>query len=134
MLVGEAMLRPLSAIYWCWGDLTAARASAEQGIRLARQSGVPALEIQHDVLLAIVEVIAGDWAAALRRTFDDLGIAQRVAVARGAAFALATQGLVSVRRGRLDEAADRSARHDDFSGDGPRPTVTCSRWWISSRA
>jgi DNA-binding CsgD family transcriptional regulator/tetratricopeptide (TPR) repeat protein len=107
VLVGEAMLRPLSAIYWCWGDLTAARASAEEGIRLARQSGVPALEIQHDVLLAIVEVIAGDWAAALRRTFDDLGIAQRVAVARGAAFALATQGLVFVRRGRLDEAADR---------------------------
>ena len=107
VLVGEAMLRPLSAIYWCWGDLTAARASAEEGIRLARQSGVPALEIMHDVLLAIVEVIAGDWAAVLRRTFDDLGIAQRVAVARGAAFALATQGLVFVRRGRLDEAADR---------------------------
>ena len=51
------------------GDLTAARASAEEGIRLARQSGVPALEILHDVLLAIVEVVAGDWAAALRRTF-----------------------------------------------------------------
>ena len=31
VLVGEAMLRPLSAIYWCWGDLTAARASAEEG-------------------------------------------------------------------------------------------------------
>jgi DNA-binding CsgD family transcriptional regulator/tetratricopeptide (TPR) repeat protein len=107
VLVGEAMLRPLSAIYWCWGDLTAARASAEEGIRLARQSGVPALEIQHDVLLAIVEVIAGDWAAALSRTFDDLGIAQRVAVARGAAFALAAQSLVFVRRGRLHEAADR---------------------------
>ena len=107
VLVGEALLRPLSAIYWCWGDLTAARASAEEGIRLARQSGVPALEILHHVLLAIVEVVAGDWAAVLRRTFDDLGLAQRVGVARGAAFALATQGLVFVRRGRLDEAADR---------------------------
>jgi DNA-binding CsgD family transcriptional regulator/tetratricopeptide (TPR) repeat protein len=107
VLVGEALLRPLSAIYWCWGDLTAARASAEEGIRLARQSGVPALEILHHVLLAIVEVVAGDWAAVLRRTFDDLGLAQRVGVARGAAFALATQGLVFVRRGLLDEAADR---------------------------
>jgi DNA-binding NarL/FixJ family response regulator len=106
-LVGAALLRPLSAIYWCWGDLTAARASAEEGIRLARQSGVPVVEILHDVGLAIVEVVAGDWAAVLRRTFDDLGLAQRVGVARGAAFALATQGLVFVRRGRLDEAADR---------------------------
>jgi DNA-binding CsgD family transcriptional regulator len=107
VLVGEAMLRPLSAIYWCWGDLTAARASAEEGIRLARESGVPALEILHDILLAIVEMIAGDWAAVLRRTFDDLGLAQRVGVARAAAFALAAQGLILVRRGRLDEAADR---------------------------
>jgi DNA-binding NarL/FixJ family response regulator len=107
VLVAEAMLRPLSGIYVCWGDLTAARASAEEGIRLARQSGVPALEIFHDVLLAIVEVVAGDWAAALRRTSDDLGLAQRVGLARGRAFALAPQGLVLVRRGRLDEAAER---------------------------
>jgi DNA-binding NarL/FixJ family response regulator/tetratricopeptide (TPR) repeat protein len=107
VLVAEALLRPLSAIQQCWGDLTAARASAEEGIRLARQSGVPALEILHDVLLALVELFAGDWQAALRRTFDDLSLAQRVGVARAAAFALAGQGLVFVRRGRLDEAADR---------------------------
>jgi DNA-binding CsgD family transcriptional regulator len=107
VLVAEALLRPLSAIYLCWGDLTAARASAEEGIRLARQSGVPALEIIHDILLAYVEVYAGDWPAALRRTFDDLSLAQRVGLARGRAFALAPQALVLVRRGRLDEAADR---------------------------
>jgi DNA-binding CsgD family transcriptional regulator/tetratricopeptide (TPR) repeat protein len=107
VVVGEALLRPLSAIYVSWGDLTAARVSAEEGIRLARQSGVPALEILHDILLAIVEVVAGDWAAVLRRTFDDLDLAQRVGVVRARAFALAPQGLVLVRRGRLDEAADR---------------------------
>jgi DNA-binding CsgD family transcriptional regulator len=107
VLVGEALLRPLSALHLCWGDLAAARASAEEGIRLARQSGVPALEILHDVLLALVEVFAGNWQAALRRTFDDLGLAQRVGFTRAAAFALAGQGLVFVRRGRLDEAADR---------------------------
>jgi DNA-binding CsgD family transcriptional regulator len=107
VVVGEALLRPLSAIYVSWGDLTAARASAEEGIRLARQSGVPALEILHDILLAIVEVVAGDWAAVLRRTFDDRDLAQRVGVVRVRAFALAPQGLVLVRRGRLDEAADR---------------------------
>ena len=107
VLVAEALLRPLSAIHQCWGDLTAARASTEEGIRLARQSGVPAVEIFHDVLLMMVEVFAGDWEAALRRSFDDLDLAQRVGVARAAAFALAGQGLVFVRRGRLEEAADR---------------------------
>jgi DNA-binding CsgD family transcriptional regulator len=108
MLVAEALLRPLSAIHQCWGDLAAARATAEEGIRLARQSGVPALEILHDVLLALVEVFAGEWQAAVRRTFDDLSLAERVGVARAAAFALAGQGLVFVRRGRLDGAADRA--------------------------
>jgi tetratricopeptide (TPR) repeat protein len=107
VLVGEALLRPLSALHQCWGDLAAAWASAEEGIRLAKQSGVPAVEILHDVVLALVEVFAGNWQAALRRTFDDLGLAQRVGFTRAAAFALAGQGLVFVRRGRLDEAADR---------------------------
>ena len=83
---------------------------------------------------AIVEVIAGDWAAALRRTFDDLGIAQRVAVARGAAFALATRAWFSYAVVASTRPPTGSARRDDFSGDGPRPIVTCSRWWISSRA
>jgi DNA-binding CsgD family transcriptional regulator/tetratricopeptide (TPR) repeat protein len=107
VLVAEALLRPLSAIHLCWGDLAAARASTEEGVRLARQSGVPAVEIQHDVLLALVEVFAGDWPAALRRMSDDRSLAQRVGGARSAAFALAGQGLVFARRGRLDEAADR---------------------------
>jgi DNA-binding CsgD family transcriptional regulator/tetratricopeptide (TPR) repeat protein len=108
VLVAEALLRPLSAIQLCWGDLAAARASAEEGIRLARQSGVPAVEIQHDVLLALVEVFAGHWPAALRRMSDDLSLAQRVGGgARSAAITLAGQGLVFARRGRLDEAADR---------------------------
>jgi DNA-binding CsgD family transcriptional regulator len=107
VLVGEALLRPLMAIQMCWGDLTGARASAEEGIRLARQSGVPALEIYHDIQLAPVEVFAGDWEAGLRRTFNALDLAQRVGFTRAAATALGCQGLVFVRRGRLDEAADR---------------------------
>jgi DNA-binding CsgD family transcriptional regulator len=106
-VLGEDLLRPLVSIHLCWGDLAAARASAEEGIRLAKQSGVPALELFHDLLLAMVDVFAGDWQAALRRMFDDLGLAQRVGFTRAAAFGLAGQGLVFVRRGRLDEAADR---------------------------
>jgi DNA-binding CsgD family transcriptional regulator len=107
VLVGEALLRPLMAIHLFWGDLAGARASAEEGIRLARQSGVPALEIYHDILLAFVEVFAGDWTAALRRTSDDLDLAQRVGFTRAAAVGLGLQALVFVRRGRLDEAADQ---------------------------
>jgi DNA-binding CsgD family transcriptional regulator len=107
VLVAEDLLRPLVVVHQCWGDLAAARASAEEGIRLARQSGVPALEILHDLQLATVEVFAGDWQSALRRTFNALDLAQRVGYTRAAAVALGCQGLVLVRRGRLDEAADR---------------------------
>ena len=132
MLVGEACCARCRYLL-CWGDLTAARASAEEGIRLARQSGVPALEILHDVLLAIVEVVAGDWAAALRRTFDDLGLAQRVGLARVEPCARPS-GLVSSVVGASTRPPTGSARHDGCSGDGPRPTVTCLRMWISLRA
>jgi DNA-binding CsgD family transcriptional regulator/tetratricopeptide (TPR) repeat protein len=107
VLVGEDLLRSLMAIQLCWGDLAAARASAEEGIRLARQSGVPALQIYHDMLLALVEVLAGDWQAALRRTFNAFDLAHRVGFTRATAYALGSQALVFVRRGRLDEAGDR---------------------------
>ena len=53
----------------------------------------------------VVEVVAGDWQAALRRTFDDLGLAQRVGLARGQASRSHLRAWF--RRGRLDEAADR---------------------------
>jgi DNA-binding NarL/FixJ family response regulator len=107
VLVSETLLGGLMAVRLCWGDLVAARVSAEEGLRLARQSGVPALEIYHDIVLAVVEVFAGDWQAALRRTFNALDLAHRVGFTRAAAYALGCQGLVFVRRGRLDEAADR---------------------------
>ena len=58
-------------------------------------------------MLASVEVLAGDWAAALRRTFNVLDLAHRFGFTRAAAYALGCQALVFVRRGRLDEAADR---------------------------
>ena len=106
VLVGEALLRPLSAIYLCWGDLTAARASAEEGIRLARQSGVPALEILHDVLLATSRWLQGTGRlpyAARSMTWAS----PNASALHGVRPSLAPQGLVFVRRGRLDEAADR---------------------------
>jgi DNA-binding NarL/FixJ family response regulator/tetratricopeptide (TPR) repeat protein len=106
-LAAEALLRPLTAVHLCWGDLAAARATAEEGLRLARQAGVPAQGILQSSLLAIIDMLAGDWQAALRRTFDDLNLAERVGVTRGTIFALSTEAVVLVRLGRLDEAADR---------------------------
>jgi DNA-binding NarL/FixJ family response regulator len=106
-LVAEALLRPLTMVHLCWGDLPAARAAAEEGLRLARQAGVPAQEILQRTLLAIIDMLGGDLKAALRRTFDDLDLAERVGVTRGTIFALSTEAVVLVRLGRLDDAADR---------------------------
>jgi DNA-binding CsgD family transcriptional regulator/tetratricopeptide (TPR) repeat protein len=107
VLVADALLRPLITVRLCWGDLAGARALAEEGIQLARQTGVPSLEIIHDALLALVDGLAGEWPAALRRTFDALELAHRVGVPRAATMVLTAQAVVLVRRGDVDEAADR---------------------------
>jgi DNA-binding CsgD family transcriptional regulator/tetratricopeptide (TPR) repeat protein len=107
VLVADTLLRPLITIRMCWGDLAGARALAEEGIQLARQTGVPSLEIVHDALLALVEGLAGGWPAALRRTFDALELAHRIGVPRVAAMVLTAQAMILVRRGDVDEAADR---------------------------
>jgi DNA-binding CsgD family transcriptional regulator/tetratricopeptide (TPR) repeat protein len=106
-LIAEALLRPLSAIHLCWGDLAGARAAIEEGLLLARQTGVPTLEIFLRSRLAMVDMLSGDWQAALKGTFDDLALAQRVGLKREVIFALGTEATVLVRFGRLDEAADR---------------------------
>jgi len=55
----------------------------------------------------VIDMLAGDWQAALRRAHDDLDLSQRVGVTRGVLFALGTQAMVLVRLGHLHEAADR---------------------------
>ena len=74
-LMGEAMLRPLIAVHLCWGDLASARAVLAEGLRVAHQIGVPAIETFQSTLLATADMLAGDWETALRRTFNahDLG-------------------------------------------------------------
>jgi len=107
VLVADTLLPPLISIRVCWGDLAGARALAEEAIQLARQTGVPSLEIAYDALLALVEGLAGRWPAALRLTFDALEFAHRVGVPRVATMALTAQAMILVRRGDVDEAADR---------------------------
>jgi DNA-binding CsgD family transcriptional regulator len=106
-LLVEVLLRAVVAARICWGDLPGARAAAEEGLRLAQQTGVPALTILQSSLSVIIDMLAGDWQAALRRAHDVLDLSERVGVARGVIFALATEAMVLVRLGRFDEAADR---------------------------
>jgi DNA-binding NarL/FixJ family response regulator/tetratricopeptide (TPR) repeat protein len=115
-LVAEALLRPLSALRTCWGDLPGARDAVEEGLRLARKTGVPAVEIFQNGLLAITDVLAGDWQAALQRTSDDLDMAERVGLARGVIFALGTEAIVLIRFGRLKEAGDRVSEAERLFG------------------
>jgi DNA-binding CsgD family transcriptional regulator len=112
VLVREALVRPFTLVHVCWGDLPGARASAAEGARLAGQIGVPALGILHSTMRTLIDLLAGEWRDALRRASDDLDLARRLGTTRGAAFVLAIQGMILVRRGQLDEAADgaREAR------------------------
>ncbi len=119
MLIADALLPPLTSIRVCWGDLAGARALAEEGIQLARQTGVPSLEIAHDALLALVEGLAGGWPAALRRTYDALELAHRVGVPRVATIVLTAQAIFLVRRGDVDEAADRLSEARRLFGRWP---------------
>jgi ATP/maltotriose-dependent transcriptional regulator MalT len=106
-LLGEAMLRPVTAVHLCWGDLAGARAVLAEGLRVARQIGVPAIETFQSTLLALADMLTGEWETALRRTFNARSLAQRVGFARGAIYPLGTEAMLLVRLGRLDEAADR---------------------------
>ena len=115
-LIAEALLRPLSAIHLCWGDLARARAANEEGLLLARQTGVFTLEIFHRGRLAMIDMLSGDWHVALKGTFDDLALAQRVGSNREVIFALGTAATVLVRFGRFDEAADRVHEARQFGG------------------
>jgi DNA-binding CsgD family transcriptional regulator len=105
-LSSEVMLRPTTQARICWGDLPGARTSALEGIRAAGQIGVPARGIVHSCLLALTELLAGDWAASRRRTIDDVDLAHRIGAARGGALAMSTRGILLVRQGQLDAAAD----------------------------
>jgi DNA-binding CsgD family transcriptional regulator len=113
VLVADSALASLISMRLCWGDLAGARALAVEGIQLARQTGVPSHEIINEALFALVDTLAGAWPAALRRTFDALELAHRVGASRVVTMILTAQAILLVRRGDVDEAAERvaEARH-----------------------
>jgi DNA-binding CsgD family transcriptional regulator/tetratricopeptide (TPR) repeat protein len=91
------------------GDLALARAHATRALGGARQAGVPTLEVVPLLLLGFADLFGGRWDDAMARSFDVLELAQRVGMARGAAFGLALQGMLLARRGRFDDAESRVA-------------------------
>ena len=103
-LLGERARRPGFVLELARGDLGAARALSEEGLRLAQRIGVPALELAHRVDLGMADFFAGDWDRALCRCGEVLDLGQRFGLPRGTAVGMALRALVAVRQGRLEEA------------------------------
>jgi DNA-binding CsgD family transcriptional regulator/tetratricopeptide (TPR) repeat protein len=107
--VGEAARRPAFFLELHWGDLAAARATAEEALRLARRVGVPTLERAPRIALALAAFFGGEWDDALRRADAVIELGLRLGMPRGAAVGLVVRGLVEVRRGLLDQACASTA-------------------------
>ncbi|MGY1760661.1 ATP-binding protein [Geodermatophilus sp. SYSU D00779] len=103
-LLGERARRPGFVLELARGDLDAARALSEEGLRLARRIGVPALELAHRVDLGTADFFAGHWDGTLVRCREVLDLGQRFGLPRGTAVSMALRGLVVLRRGLLEEA------------------------------
>lgn len=108
-LLAEWVRRPASVLVLGRGELASARERAGEGLACARAIGVPTLEVFHRIALGLVDLFAGRWDDALASASDALELSRRLAMARGTAGALALQGLLLTRRGRLDDAASRVA-------------------------
>jgi DNA-binding CsgD family transcriptional regulator/tetratricopeptide (TPR) repeat protein len=105
-----------------WGDHALARELAEEGTRLARETGVPALELGHRAYVAYADFIAGAWDVAAANADDLFALSHRVGSRRGVAGALCLSALVRTGRGHLSEAVAclreaRSNYNEGFASD-----------------
>jgi DNA-binding CsgD family transcriptional regulator len=103
------------------GDVVAARRHAEGGVRLARSTGVPTLEVMHLVDRGYAGLLAGRWDEALDDLARAFELAERTGLSRGATISLTMEAMVLAQRGRLDEAARRAADAADRLGASPTP-------------
>lgn len=106
---GEVARRPGFFIELQWGNLAAARAMAEEGLRLAHRSGVPTLERVPRTNLAGVAFYSGEWDEAVRGAESVIELGRRVGAPRAIASGSAVRGLVEVRRGLVDQACASAA-------------------------
>jgi hypothetical protein len=115
-----------------WGDHATARQLAEDGRRLARETGVPAREIIDGVLLAFAHFFSGDWHEASSGGDRMLELSHRIGMRRGVAAALSVRAAVHSRRGQFTEATAclneaRAVYGEGFAGDrhGLGPVNVC---------
>jgi DNA-binding CsgD family transcriptional regulator/tetratricopeptide (TPR) repeat protein len=105
-----------------WGDHATARELAEDGRRLARETGVPAEEIIAGVFLAFAHFVSGAWDEASSDGDRLLELSHRIGMRRGVAGALCVIAAVHSRRGQFTEATTclneaRAVYGEGFAGD-----------------
>ncbi len=120
-VVSSAAHRLASLVTLMGGDVVAARRHAEGGVRLARSTGVPTLEVMHLVDRGYAGLLAGRWDEALDDLARAFELAERTGLSRGATISLTMEAMVLAQRGRLDEAARRAADAADRLGASPTP-------------
>jgi DNA-binding CsgD family transcriptional regulator/tetratricopeptide (TPR) repeat protein len=118
----EEAHRPAVCNALAWGDHAAARQLAQDGRRLARETGVPALEVFDGFLLAFATFFSGAWEEASNGADWVLEFSHRIGMRRGVAAALCLRATLQARRGQytkatacLDEA--RSVYGEGFTND-----------------
>jgi DNA-binding CsgD family transcriptional regulator/tetratricopeptide (TPR) repeat protein len=105
ILVLEEEFRPAVCNALAWGDPAAARQLAEEGRRLARETGVPAREIIDGFLLAFANFFSGSWDEATNDADRLLELSNRIGMRRGIAAALCVRAAVHSRRGQFTHAS-----------------------------
>jgi len=86
------------------GDVAGLRAHSEAELALARQAGSRMLEPWPRVRVAVADLLAGDWDAALRGTSEVVSFASGGRETRGVVSVSAVHAWVLAWRGRLAEA------------------------------
>jgi tetratricopeptide (TPR) repeat protein len=100
----EEAYRPAVCNALAWGDHAAARQLAQDGRRLARETGVPALEVFDGFLLAFTAFFSGAWEEASNGADWVLELSHRIGMPRGVAAALCLRATLHARRGQYTKA------------------------------
>lgn len=108
----------LAVIAGSQGDVAGLRHHSEASLAVARQIGLRTGEGWPRLRIAVADLLAGDWDAALRGTSEVVAVAERLHAGRGLASALAIHGWVLTHRGRLTDAAPVIARSERMIWSG----------------
>lgn len=110
----------LALLFYVVGDHALARHHANRSLALAQHLGAPTLELFPRNRLVSVDLMAGSWDEAWRRSGEVVAMARRLGSVRGIAGALSLRALVHVYQGELDDAAACLAETHEVFGGRPR--------------